>query len=305
MADEPEDDDAPEEATAAEESRDRELCGVKAIRGQLLGDEKTGGVWEDIEAGFTAQADRANNIMDNWDAYNCRLNNQYYNGNSRVFFPIIANAIRARKTRFSNQAFPTSGRFIDVVTANGDIPFAEMALMEHYIRRLKLKNTVVKPLLTNGDLEGNYSIYVSWEERTRHTMTRRKRPVQDGATPMPELGEVDDVLPDEVVDAGPQVEVLNDADLLILPVTARSISDAIDQGGSVTIRRRYTKATIKKMIADGDIQKKAGEDYCKAMQAAMDDDQAGRRDTAKRIGEAAGIRVRKGVSVGVVGCRSR
>ena len=46
---------------------------------------------------------------------------------------------------------------------------------------------------------------------------------------------------DEDDDLGrPDVEVLNDSDILVLPQTARSVDDAIASGGSVTIQRWWS-----------------------------------------------------------------
>lgn len=284
----------------ARPDRDRQLCDLKSIREQLLGgDEKPTGIFDDIEAGFVAQADRSNTIMDNWDAYKCRLGGgQYYNGNYKIFFPILVDAIRARTTRFANQMFPQSGRYIDAGTANGDEPFAQIALMEHYVRRMRMKNTIVKPLLKNGDLEGNYTIYVDWKSITRKVMSRSFRPVNDQGEERPEYGEVEDVQEEDIEDAGPDIEVISDSDFLVLPVTVKSIDEAIQAGGSVSVRRRYTKRMIKLMMDEGDIGKKVGKAFLQSMSELAD--LPGRRDTAKRVCEAAGIRVHKGVKTAVV-----
>ncbi len=294
----PEDEDLPAEEKRPD--RDRQLCGLKSIREQLLGgDEKPTGIFDDIEAGFVAQADRSNAIMDNWDAYKCRLGGgQYYNGNSKIFFPIIVDAIKARTTRFANQLFPQSGRYIDSFTANGDQPFAQIALMEHYVRRMRMKNTIVKPLLKNGDLEGNYTIYVDWKSATRKVMTKGFRPVMDQGEERPEYGEIEDVQEDEIEDAGPDIEVISDSDFLVLPVTCKTIDEALAQGGSVSVRRRYTKRMIKLMMEEGDIERKTGKAFLEAMSEVAD--LPGRRDTSKKVGEAAGIRVHKGVKTAVV-----
>lgn len=289
-----------EEEPRKRPDRDKQLAHLKSIQEQLFGgDNQPGGVWDDIESGFIAQAERSNQLMDNWDAYKCRLSGaQYYNGNSRIFFPILANAIRARTTRFSNQAFPQSGRYVDGVTANGDIPFAQIALLEHYVRVNRLKNTIVKPLLKNGDIEGNYTIYVDWKIRKRKVAMRAMMPVEDEGEARPEFGEVEDMAEEEIEDAWPDVEVINDSDFLVLPVTAKTIEEALEAGGSVSVRRRFTKRMIKLMIEEGDIAKRYGEAFLTEM--SLPPDPPGRRDTAKQVGEAAGIRVHKGVKTAVV-----
>src|SRR5271166_1527213 len=55
----------------------------------------------EIINGYDKQADRADDIMDWWDVYNCILGQkQAYNGNAQIFVPIVHSAIEARKTRF-------------------------------------------------------------------------------------------------------------------------------------------------------------------------------------------------------------
>ena len=58
----------------------------------------------------------------------------------------------------------------------------------------------------------------------------------------------------------PEVEVLADADIMVLPSTADTIEEALAEGGSVTIIRRWGKAKIKQMIRDGAIRKDAGDE---------------------------------------------
>jgi hypothetical protein len=97
---------------------------------------------------------------------------QYYSGNSKIFLPIVHNAVNARVTRFTNQIFPVSGRNVEVISENGDIPHSTMALAEHYIRRARLRTDVIPALMRNGDVEGQYTLYVGWEELKR---TPRRR----------------------------------------------------------------------------------------------------------------------------------
>lgn len=267
--------------------RDEELSTRKAVSKRLLE------VFADVEKGFGEQRTRADEILDFWDAYNCQLGErQFYNGTSQIFVPIVHDAIEARVTRFTNQIFPQSGRYVDVTTSEGDLPNATMALLENYVRSAHLRTQVVPALIRNGDNEGQYSLYVDWRKTTRHVAQRVKEPVRVGGLDMPDLGEVDTIEEMEVVDAGPSVEVIADADLLVLPVTANSIDEAIEEGGSVTVMRRWSKSRIKRMIADGDIETVAGE----ALLANMSRKESPNRpDTAKALAHAAGIRGGAGV----------
>ena len=55
-------------------------------------------IFNDVVKGFDNQADRADDIMDWWDVYNCVLGQkQAYNGNAQIFVPIVHR--RSRRAR--------------------------------------------------------------------------------------------------------------------------------------------------------------------------------------------------------------
>lgn len=245
-------------------------------------------LYKEIEVGFENQYDRSNEQMDFWDLYNCKLGmRQYYAGNSKIFVPIIHDAVQARVTRFSNQIFPQNGRYIEVTTMDGELPHGEMSLVEHYIRKAKLRTVVVPGLLRNGDVEGQYNVYVSWRERKRHVTFKKPRPElvdQGGEIP-------DDVQHETVIEGRPHVEVLADSDVLVLPPTSDTIADALDAGGSVTILRRWSKAKIKQMIENEEIDEAAGD--------TLLDEMAGEKaavaiNKQKVVVDAAGIKMGPG-----------
>lgn len=267
---------------AKEISRDDELSTKPAIRKRLLE------LYKDIEKSFLDQNGRADEIMDYWDMYNCQLNErQFYSGNSHIFVPIVKDAIKARKTRFTNQIFPQSGRYVEVTTENGDVPHATMAVLEHYVRAAKLRTQVVPALVVNGDVEGQYSIYVTWEKTLRHVVSRETRGLESDGLQFRELGEIEDITEETIVDAGPCVEVLNDCDLSVIPATADSIDAAIACGGAVTVMRRWTKDKIRKLKEDGEIVADVADELMKTMAGK---DRAGKPDTPKDNACAAGIK---------------
>ncbi len=264
-------------------ARDEELGQKAKIKKHLLK------LLPDIEKAFVEQHDRSDNILDYWDAFNCKLGGrQFYDGNSRIFVPIIRNAVKARKTRFTNQIFPQSGRYVEVTTSDTDLPQAQMSLAEHYIRTSKLRTEVIPALCINGDVEGQYSIYVTWETRTRHTASKVKKPFQADGLEFDEIGSSDDMEEDEIEDAGPHTEVIPDNDILILPVTCDSIPQALAKGGSVTIIRRWTKAMIKKMKADGGLIPEIADAIME--QLGNKKDETAQSDTRKNQASAAGIK---------------
>ena len=239
--------------------RDEELSTRKKVRDLLLD------TFKEVEKGFEDQYQRSNCIMDYWDIYHTELGSkQFYTGNSKIFVPIVRNAVTARKTRFTNQIFPMSGRYVECTSSDGTIPHALIALSEHYVRKAKLRTQVMPALMKNGDVEGQYSIYVSWAKNVRHVVQRIKKPVEVEGNEVPGE-EVDDIKEETITHGFPVVEVIADTDLLVLPATVDSIDEAIANGGSVSIIRRWTKAQIKKMIADDEIIKERGEALIESM----------------------------------------
>ena len=192
-------------------------------------------LYKDIEKAFQDQWDRENSMMDYWDIYNCQLSpNQFYSGNSKIFAPIVHDAINARVTRFVNQIFPQSGKHVEV-SASEDKPMALQSLLEFYIRKAKLRTKVIPPLLRNGDVEGQYTVALGWVKNERHVAMRvHKEPTVD-ALAIPGEEEFEDIQEETIVHQYPSVEVIADADFVLLPVTASSVDEAIEASGA---RRR-------------------------------------------------------------------
>ena len=266
--------------------RDDELSGKSGVSKKVLE------IARDVEKGFTDQRDRSDDIQDYWDAYNCKLGEkQFYNGNSRIFVPIIKDAITARKTRFVNQMFPQSQRYVEVTTTDADIPHALMAILEHYVRKTKLRTRVMPALSVNGDVEGQYSLYVGWKENKRNVVRKVQKPIEVDGLQHGDVDQVEDIEESEEVDAGPDIQVLADNDLLILPSTVDTIEEAIEAGGSVTILRRWSKAKIAQLIKDKDIDKSKGEALIESMNK-VSNGESERRNTAKDLADAAGIKAK-------------
>lgn len=247
-------------------------------------------LYEGIEKGFEAQRDRTNWIKDNWELYNCKLSDkQFYNGTSQISLPFLHDAVEARVTRFVNQIFPNNGHFVEIITFEVDLPLHFQALIEDYVRKSKLRTKVVPALLRNGDLEGTYVLSLSWRSNKRMVVTRRKTsPTTDGMEN--EAAEpVEDFVEEEIIDSFPDVEVISDPDFLVQPPTGNSIEDTLEDGGSVTIMRRWSRGKIKKMMRDGDIEEDVGEDILEEMSAQRS---AKDNDMAKENLESAGVKER-------------
>jgi hypothetical protein len=254
-------------------------------------------LYKDVCKGFEEQRDRADEIADNWDMYNCRLSDrQFYNGTSQIATPFVQDAVEARVTRFTNQLFPQSGRFVEVTTNGEDPPQAIQSLLEMYVRKCKFRTDVIPELLRNGDVEGQWNVYVSWDENTRYVTGKvTKQPKMAGGAENPAAEPVEDIDHEEVVDSLPDIEVLSDPDVLILPAACKNSVHAINTGGSVTVIRRWSKAKIKKAMREGDIKKDAGEALIESMSSPKTGQDG--KDIAKEQLDAAGIRERGKVAL--------
>jgi hypothetical protein len=246
-------------------------------------------LFKDINKGFEDQADRADDILDFWDCYNCVPNqHRYYNGIADIYFPLIHDAIEARVTRFANQLFPQGGRYVEATDSDGKGRDALVGLSDHYVRQGKMKTQVVMPLLRNGDIEGQYNLYVDWAEVERQLVSRETHGPRDPESGMEMPGEeIDDITEEDVIDGFPVFEVLHDADVLILPATADSTDEALMAGGSVTIFRRWSKDKIKAMARAGNIRQDEADILSEEMSRAEDGKV---RDTEGHVLRQVGIR---------------
>lgn len=263
--------------------RDAELVGSSRAKIRTPLDK----LIDDILRGFEDQKERSDDQQRFWEAYHCVINEcQYYHGIAEIYFPIIHDAVNARATRFVNQMFPQGGRSVEVVAADGSRHASLVGLLEHYLREAQFETQVMKPLCRNGDIEGQYNLYMGWLELTRHLVSRETQAPIDPATgaemPGPEMM---DIIEEEVVIGRPAFEVLHDCDVLVLPQTADSIEEALEAGGSVTIVRRWSKAKIDQMIASGEIKKDEG----KALKDEMSKISEGEINPQKKLLEHIGI----------------
>lgn len=262
-------------------TRKTELSKIESVREQL---QKR---FNAIDKGFMDQHERSDDILDYWDIYACKLGaRQLYAGESRSFLPFVRDAIRARRTRFTNQVFPQAGRYIEVTSEDGEIPHAMMALAEYYIEEAQLRTQIIPALFVQGDVEGQMTVLVSWETTDRHIVVRESKPVSIGGIEMPELGEVEEVSQQTITDGRPKVEIIPDCDYLLLPPTADTTGDALANGGSITVIRRWNETKIDEMIDRGEIREDQGE-ALKGMMGRIDPPKA---NLAKALAGYAGIR---------------
>jgi hypothetical protein len=271
--------------------RDRELLGRQGSKDY----DEAIKIFRSIRDGFQKQQERADDISDYWDMYNCVLNsNQVYNGNATMYVPIFYGAVEAIKTRNLNRLFPSSGRYFNATSSDSGDVNAIVALLEQYVRQTHLRTEVIAALLRNGEIEGQYNLYVDWNTESRWVVSRETIYPRLPGNVGPELSldvlepeGVEGITVEEVRNQYPALEVIHDTDILVQPTNANSIKDALYRGGDVTIIRRWTKEQVKAMIDRGDIRRSQGEQLLEIHSRMLNDDP---KLIDKNLIDAAGIR---------------
>lgn len=243
-------------------------------------------IYSNVCSGFDDKSEQTLVIERAWDIYNCILNeNQMYDGDSKVFLPIVHDAIEARVTRFCNMIFPQTGRYSDVLSADGKVPYETMAVIDHYVELCGMRDIIVPSLMRSGDIAGQYSLFMGWSKRTRNTIKKTKAPkleAEGGA--VPNAGTLEDIEFEAVDDSRPDVMVLDPRDLLVLPASVDDIEDA----DVVAIALRLSEGKIREMIDSEEIEEKAGEALIENMSSAGKDSQP---NPDKKNLNAAGIKM--------------
>lgn len=197
------------------------------------------------------EADEA--IAEYWSIYNADPDgNQMYQGNSKCYVPVVRDAINARAKRALKQLFPAKHKHVDAVGTDGQTPYPQLALLEHYIRSTRLKS-VCRSILVSGDVTGQWNLYVDWLSEIRNItgMIRRNPVLQtvdgqdlDLENPEEEIEEEED---QEILEEGPCITDFATEDLVVLPPTCNHIEKA----DITCIKLRMSKAQVQKLVEDG------------------------------------------------------
>lgn len=200
------------------------------------------------------QSDR---IEEFWNIYNAQPDeNQQYSGNSQCYVPAVRDALNARAKRRIKQLFPASHRHVDAISADADQPYTQLSLLEHYIRKLRLKDIVRSDLIA-GDVTGQWNLYIDWTKSYRRVSGIVKRnpilqqiegeSVEDLGLENPLDEEQEELETEDVVDEGPEVVDFATEDLAVLPPTCREIEKA----QAVSIKLRMSQEKFESMVDEG------------------------------------------------------
>lgn len=191
-----------------------------------------------------------------WSIFNAQPDeNQQYSGNSQCYIPAVRNAIKARVKRTIAQLFPVNHKHVGATGPDGNIPFAQISLLEHYIRSANVKEAVRADLIA-GDVTGQWNLYVDWSRTQRRVRELiRKPPILEDH----ELGgEIEDVAAPEddweweeeekdVTTEGPDIVPFATEDLAVYPPTAGNVEKAT----ATCIRLRLDIDAVQQFIDEG------------------------------------------------------
>lgn len=202
---------------------------------------------------YENQQTAADAIDEFWAIYNCKPDaNQQYTGNSQCYVPAVRDCINARAKRRLKQLFPTRYRHVDAVGTDPETPFAQLALIEHYIRSTRLKETVRSDLVA-ADVTGQHNLYIDWTRSYRRiTEDVRRNPILESAEGE-EIGLVDPTDEEDatenvdLLEEGPEIVDFATEDLAVVPPTVNDIEKA----DVVSLRLRMSQRKVKQMVDEG------------------------------------------------------
>lgn len=221
-----------------------------------------------------------------WDIYDCKLGeNQSYNGDSRIFLGLVRDAVEARVTRFAGALFPTTARYSEVVSDDGTTPYETMAMCDHYVEKTGLRESVIPSLIRNGDIGGQYTVFVSWKNRTRYTVRKKQVPSLQEASGagVEKTGTVGDIEIQKENAGLPDVMVVDSRNLVVLPTSV----DDIEDSDACAIALWLTKPQVQEYIDDGVFDAEAGKKLLDNFGSGDNDAQP---KTEKEMANAAGVR---------------
>lgn len=252
---------------------------------------------------FDNKEEQASRIVEYWDIYNAQPDeNLQYAGNSLCYVPAVRDALNARAKRCLKQLFPANHRHVDGLSSDGSIPYTQLSLLEHYIRKTQLKS-VVRSVLISGDVTGQWNLGVDWSKSYRHVkeLTKRNPLIEtiDGEN-IADLG-LEDPLADEVEELDERdvveeaIELFDIAteDIAVLPPTCNDLQKA----RAVAVRLRLSKEQIEAMVDEGVFILPEGSDLDDFMRSDGSKEKTKAPD--KRQTQDAGIRTEGSVKYGM------
>lgn len=246
-------------------------------------------LYEKIQRCYNNKNDQNDKIEEYWNIHSAQPDdNAQYQGNSQCYIPAVRDAIQARVKRSLAQLFPANHKHIEAVGPTGDNPTSQLALLEHYVRKCKLKN-IVRADLIAGDVTGQWNLYVDWRKsvRTIHEITKRppiKENVALGVSLEDSTDEEEQLVDREIIVEGPDIVPLATEDVAIYPPTVDNVEDSI----ASCVRLRMSKQRVQQMIDEGVFVGVNAKELVDQMGSV--DSKREKSDPAKKRTEDAGIK---------------
>jgi len=208
-----------------------------------------------IQKAYDNKQEQIDQIEEYWNIYNCKPDyNQQYTGNSSGYVGVVRDAVNARTKRALHQLFPTSHRHVEALGSQPHTPFAQLALLEHYIRRASLRD-LVRTDLVAGDVTGQWNLYCDWTKsyRTITQLIRQPKVLRNDELAGGVDIEIDDGEGEEEVEEvdieteGPDIVPFATEDLAVVPPTVNSL----DKADCVALKLRLSKDKCQQLIDEG------------------------------------------------------
>ena len=206
-----------------------------------------------VQAAYDNQQEAARQIEEFWNIYNAQPDeNLQYAGNSKGYVPVVRDAVNARAKRCLKQLFPLKHKHVEAVGSDAETPYPQLALLEHYIRKLKLKS-IVRSDLVAGDVTGQWNLYIDWSKSYRRITELVKRNPIMATAEGEEVGltdpneEIEEKTETDILEEGPEVVDFATEDLAVVPPTCNDLEKAT----ATSIILRMSKVKVKQMVDEG------------------------------------------------------
>jgi len=168
---------------------------------------------------------------------------------------VVRDAINARAKRVLKQLFARNRQHVDAVTEDDHLPFTQIALIEHYIRKTDLRDIVRSDLIA-GDVTGQWCLMLDWTKSTRMiTNLVRRNPIVesiDGKN-VEDLGmeaddeEIEETEDEEITEEGPDIVDFSVQDIAVVPPTCTNLQKA----KLVAVRVRFSAEELRQKKDEG------------------------------------------------------
>lgn len=251
-------------------------------------------LYDTMIQGLKGKKEQIADIKNFWEIYNVKWNHkQRYAGvqpkDTKIYVSVVRDAIEAKQLRLTNMLFPQNGQFAGIIGMD-DRPMEHVkSLLNYYVRKAKLK-LLIGSLIREGEITGQFSLFVEWSSTVRKRIKKVKRDQMDGDMPTLEDTSVEEE--EEFEDCGPVVWVIPTEQLVVLPATVDRIEDADLVGVLVW----ETEKSFRAKVESGEYQYDAKKilDMLEGREGIEEPSEDEKEDSGKFASLAAGVKIKEG-----------